>query len=78
MDNRSKSDIRFTTDNGKKELTPEQLYYFLDLLEELGVDIQKIIKEKELKGEQTINFKDELMIEVYDKDGNLKEKRVIK
>ena len=78
MDNRSKSDIRFTTDNGKKELTPEQIDYLLGILEKAGIDIQKIIKEKELKGEQTINFKDELMIEVYDKDGNLKEKRVIK
>ena len=78
MDNRSKSDIRFTTDNGKKELTSKQIDYLLGILEKAGIDIQKIIKEKELKGEQTINFKDELMIEVYDKDGNLKEKRVIK
>ena len=78
MDNRSKSDIRFTTDNGKKELTSEQIDYLLGILEKAGIDIQKIIKEKELKGEQTINFKDELMIEVYDKNGNLKEKRVIK
>ena len=78
MGDRGKSGFRFRAEGLQKELTEEQVRFLLDLLASAGFDVERFLKEKEAKGEQVITFRDEVMIEVYDKNGNLKERRVIK
>jgi len=69
MDNRSKGDNGIEACGGRKKLTKEQIEYLLSLLRRAGLNITK---------EQAVDFIDELTIEVFDKNGNLKEKRVVR
>ena len=69
---RSKSDSRL----GAKGLSEEQINFLIELFRKAGIDIDKIIEKKKEMG-QSLEFKDEMIIEVYDKNGNLKERRVI-
>ena len=59
-----------------KSLSEEQINFLIELFRKAGIDIDKIIEKKKEMG-QSLEFKDEMIIEVYDKDGNLKERRVI-
>ena len=49
----------------------------IELFRKAGIDIDKIIEKKKEMG-QSLEFKDEMIIEIYDKDGNLKERRIIR
>jgi len=69
MDNRSKGDNGIEARSGRKKLTKEQIEYLLSLLKRAGLNVTK---------EQAVDFTDELTIEVFDKNGNLKEKRVVR
>ena len=69
---RSKSDSRLRA----KGLSEEQINFLIELFRKAGIDIDKIIEKKKEMG-QSLEFKDEMIIEVYDKNGNLKERRVI-
>ena len=69
---RSKSNSRFRA----KGLSEEQINFLIELFRKAGIDIDKIIEKKKEMG-QSLEFKDEMIIEVYDKNGNLKERRVI-
>lgn len=77
MGDRSKSDNRFTAYYRGEKLTREQVEYLLSLMRKAGLDVDELLS-KILEKKQVVNFEDELTLEVYNKNGELKEKKIIK
>lgn len=77
MGDSSKFNIMIVDKKSGKVLSNEERDYLLSLLEEFGIDIDGILKNRKSSDEQTLVFEDEVIIEVYDKSGRLKDKRVV-
>ena len=50
--------------------------FLVELFRKAGIDIDRIMRKKREMG-QSLEFRDEMIVEVYDKNGNLKERRVV-
>jgi len=77
MGDRSESDYGFTAYHRGEKLSREQVEYLLSLMRKAGLDVDELLS-KILEKKQVVNFEDELTLEVYNKKGELKEKKIVK